>query len=81
MLKKLYKQLYLGFVCFIEITSNVFFCGLGESPLTERELNLAELVVDKWKCYQCTSLRVGKYTSGKLINFRSPVLRHVGRHP
>lgn len=29
----------------------------SESPLTEREVNLAELVVDKWKCYQCTSLR------------------------
>ena len=31
----------------------------GESPLTERELNLAEVVVDKWKCYLCTSFRVG----------------------
>ena len=49
------------------------FCGLGESPLTERELNLAELVLDKWKCYQSTSLRVGNYTSRRLINFRSPV--------
>ncbi|XP_068687799.1 kinesin-like protein unc-104 isoform X4 [Montipora foliosa] len=29
----------------------------SESPLTERELNLAEVVVDKWKCYQWTSLR------------------------
>ncbi|CAH3041179.1 unnamed protein product [Porites lobata] len=29
----------------------------SESPLTESELNLAELVVDKWKCYQYTSLR------------------------
>ncbi|KAL9988201.1 hypothetical protein ACROYT_G002617, partial [Oculina patagonica] len=29
----------------------------SESPLTERELNLAEVVVDKWKCYLCTSFR------------------------
>lgn len=29
----------------------------SESPLTERELNLAEVVIDKWRCYVCTSLR------------------------
>ena len=40
------------------------FCCIfsDESPLTESELNLAELVVDKWKCYQYTSLRVSSIT-------------------
>ena len=52
----------------------------GESPLTERELNLAEVVVDKWKCYQWTSLRVGGYMQFsvsencvRLLNFNSPL--------
>ena len=48
------------------------FCSIfsGESPLTESELNLAELVVDKWKCYQYTSLRVSvTFLSGNAISY------------
>ena len=41
-----------------EVVYNTYLNILGESPLTERELNLAEVVVDKWKCYLCTSIRV-----------------------
>ncbi|KAK2553188.1 Kinesin-like protein KIF1C [Acropora cervicornis] len=51
----------------------------SESPLTERELNLAELVLDKWKCYQCTSLRDDLLSHAVLLKEANAISVELGK--